>query len=211
MKNAIILLLAFLTAGAVNGQSSYGVRTSIGVSLAANETTYAGEVFDYINHEVTYQGSNLVKSLGVFGQRKFGPLYVRGEATYTTFEQEYRVRSFIQFGQAPKTLQETYQFIDFNIMSGLTHKNVRLGVGPVAHILIDRTEPLDFISGYSETNRVLTWGFVTSVGFDAGRLSLDVRYENSFRRIGDHINYGNRDAGFEGRPHVVSLVAGFSF
>ena len=193
------------------GQSKFGVKTSIGVSLAQDETTYAGEVFDYINHEVKFKGSNLVKSFGVFAQKKSGFLFARAEAGYTTFTQKYDVRSFVQFGQGTQALREKFHFVDLQILAGLTHKNLRLGVGPVAHILAGKDQPLDFISGYSEITRPLTWGFTTTVGLDAGIVSLDLRYENNFRTVGDHIVYGNRNARSKSKPHIVSLVLGVSF
>ena len=130
---SVIALVAFTFNS--NAQVALGVQTSIGVSLAPNETTFSGEVFDYINHEVTYKGSNIVKAIGVFGQQKFGFLYGRAELSYTTYTQEYDVRSFVQFGQGTRTVYENYDFIDFQLMAGVTHENLRFGVGPVAHIL----------------------------------------------------------------------------
>lgn len=194
----------------MNAQRVFGVKTSIGVSLAPDETTYSGEVFDYINHEVKYNGTNIIKSIGVFGQEKFGFLYGRAELAYTNFTQEYRVRSFVQFGQGPRTAYENFQMIDFQLMAGLTHNNFRLGVGPVAHVLIGHSTELDFISGYNENLRGLTYGFTTAVGLDAGRFHLDIRYENNFRTVGDHINYGTRNARFKNKPHVVNFTLGIS-
>jgi len=159
---------------------------------------------------VTYKGSNLVKTFGVFGQEKFGYLYARGELAYTTFTQEYNVRSFVQFGQGPRTVYENFQFIDFQLMGGLTHNNIRLGVGPVAHILAGHSTELDFISGYRENIRGITYGFTTAIGLDAGRFHLDVRYENNFRTVGDHIYYGTRNARFLNKPHVVNFTLGIS-
>ena len=211
MKKITLVLLVVL--GAMNisqAQANFGVKSSVGITLAPDEMTFSGEVFDYINHEVTYKGSNLVKSVGVFGQKKFGYLYARAELAYTTYQQEYRVRSFTQFGQGPRQLFEKFGFVDFQVMAGLTHKNLRLGVGPVAHILVQNDPVLDFISGAQFRNRTLTYGFTTAIGIDAGRFSIDVRYENNFRTVGDHIYYGNRDAGFKAKPHVVNLTLGVS-
>jgi len=211
MKNSILILFLIFGIGiSVNAQRAFGVKSSIGVTLAPNETTFAGEVFDYINHEVTYKGSNIVKSFGVFGQEKFGYLYARAELSYTSFTQEYNVRSFVQFGQAPRTVYEDFQFIDFQLMAGVTHENIRLGVGPVAHILVGHSTELDFISGYNDNLRGLTFGFTTAIGLDAGRFHFDIRYENNFRTVGDHINYGTRNARFKNKPHVVNFTVGIS-
>jgi hypothetical protein len=212
MKKIFLALAVIFSFSLVsNAQVALGVKTSVGVSLAPNETTYSGQVFDYINHEVTYKGSNIVKSIGVFGQQKFGYLFGRAELSYTTFTQEYDVRSFVQFGQGTQNVFERYDFIDFQLLAGLTHENLRFGVGPVAHILVGYSPALDFISGYSDNNRAITYGFTTSVGVDAGMFSIDVRYENNFRTIGQHISYGDRNSGFESKPHVVNITLGVSF
>ena len=211
MKNSILILLLLIGFSIhSNAQRVFGIKSSIGVSLAQNEKTFVGEVFDYINHEVEYQGTNIIKSVGVFGQDKFGYLYARGELSYTSFTQEYNVRSFVQFGQAPRDIYESFDFIDFQLMGGLTQNNFRLGVGPVAHILVGHETGLDFISGYNDSLRGITFGFTTAVGLDAGRFHLDVRYENNFRTVGQHINYGTRNSGFRNKPHVVNLTLGIS-
>jgi len=211
MKNSILVLfLIFGIGSTLSAQRFFGFKSSIGVILAQDETTFAGEVFDYINHEVTFKGSNIVKSFGIFGQERFGFLYARGELAYTTFAQEYNVRSFVQFGQAPRNVYEKFKFIDFQLMGGITHENIRFGVGPVAHILAGHNTELDFISGYNDNLRRITYGFTTAIGLDAGRFHLDLRYENNFRTVGEHINYGTRNAGFDNKPHVINFTLGIS-
>ncbi len=210
MKKILFTFAAIFSFALVsNAQIELGVKASIGVTLAPNETTYSGEVFDYINHEVTYKGSNIVKSYGVFGQQRFGYLFGRAELSYTNYTQEFNVRSFTQFGQLPRTVYEKYDFIDFQLLAGIAHENIRFGVGPVAHILVGHTPALDFISGYSDNNRAITYGFTGAIGLDAGIFSIDVRYENNFKTVGQHINYGTRDAGFKVKPHIVNLTVGF--
>lgn len=210
MKKILIVFAAILCFATTQAQTAFGLKSSVGVTLAPQESTYSGEIFDYINHEVTYKGSNIVKSIGVFGQKKFGYLYGRAELSYTNYKQEYDVRSFVQFGQGSQKLFEKFDFVDFQLMAGITHNNIRIGVGPVAHILVANEPVLDFISGAQFKTRTLTYGFTTAVGLDAGRFHIDIRYENNFRTVGDHIFYGERDADFKAKPHVVNLTLGIS-
>ncbi len=211
MKNLFFILVGFVGMSiTVNAQTTFGIKTSVGVTIAPNETTYVGDVFDYINHEISYKGTNIVKSVGLFGQKKVGYLYGRAEISYANFSQEYNVRSFIQFGQGMQKVYEKFEYIDVQIMGGITHNNLRLGVGPVAHVLVGHTQALDFISGYNDNLRGVTFGFTTAVGLDAGMFHLDVRYVNNFRTVGDHISYGNRGSGFKVKPHVVNFTIGIS-
>jgi len=211
MNKLFFALLLTLTFGTItNAQTNFGVQSSVGVTLAPNETTFVGEFFDYINHEVTYKGSNIVKSYGVFAQKEFGFLYGRAELAYTHYKQEFDVRSFVQFGQGTRTFYENFGFLDFQVMAGVKKDNIRLGVGPVAHILLSHDPALDIISGYSDNLRNVTFGFTTGIGIDAGRFHLDLRYVNNFTTIGDHIIYGTRNAGFDVKPHQVNFTLGFS-
>jgi len=211
MKKLFFALIAFIGLSTVSSaQINLGFRASVGVTTAADDRTNSGEVFDYINHEVTYKGSNIVKSVGIFGQQKFGYLWGRAELSYTNYTQQYDVRSFVQIAQGARTVYEKYDFIDFQVLAGVTHNNVRFGVGPVAHTLIGYAPALDFISGYSDNNRAITYGLTAVVGLDAGRFHIDVRYEHNFKTVGQHINYGTRDAGFEAKPHVVNITLGVS-
>ena len=216
MKYILSLIISLSLASFSSAQSNkeakvnFGPIASIGFQLANDEVAFAGDPFDYINHEITYRGANLIKSYGFFGQQKFGYLFARTELAFTHFKQEYTVRSFVQFGQPPRTVLEKFQFIDFRVISGLTHNDVRIGVGPIAHILVGNDDTIDFISGYSERHRGVTFGFLFTAGIDAGRLHIDLRYENNFRTVGDHIYLGGRSARYRNKPHAVQLVVGVS-
>jgi len=191
-------------------QLNLGIMTSVGFSLANDEVSFSGDPFDYINHEITYKGSNLVKSYGIFAQQKFGYLFGRSELAFTHYKQEYRVRSFVELNQPPQTLYEKFEFIDFRVLAGVTHNNGRIGVGPVAHFIVGNDDNLEFISGYNERMREVTFGFIFTAGIDAGRLHIDLRYENNFRSVGDHIYFGSRSARYENKPHMVQIVVGVS-
>ena len=191
-------------------QTNLGVVTSLGYSLASEEVSFSADEFSFINHEVTYEKSNLVQSYGIFAQQKIGFLFARTELAYTRFKQEYTIKSYETFGQLPVTRYETFEFIDFRVMAGLNRNNARLGVGPVAHILVGNDDNLDFITNYNERHRGLTFGFLFTAGIDAGRLHIDLRFENNFRTVGDHIYFGARSAEFKNKPNVVQLVVAVS-
>lgn len=211
MKKLFFLAIAILSFGQIaEAQIIFGGKASIGATVARDETTSAGQVFDHINHDVIYKGSNIVKSIGIFGQQKFGYLFGRAELSYTNYTQEFDVRSFVQLGQGTERVYEKFDFIDFQLLAGVTHNNVRLGVGPVAHFLVGYEPGLDFISGYRDQHRVLSTGLTGAIGLDAGRFHLDLRYEHNFRTVGDHIYYGDRDAGFTNKPHIINFTLGVS-
>ncbi len=117
----LIITIYFFTSSVA--QVNLGVQSSIGFSIANDEASFSGDAFDYINHEVTYKGANLVKSYGLFAQQKFGFLFGRTELAFTHYKQEYLIRSFIELGQPPQTQFEKFEYIDFRILAGITHNN----------------------------------------------------------------------------------------
>jgi len=219
MKNLIILLVLFLGAQVSNAQVNYkkspakfGVKISVGKLMAGQEATYVGNPFDFINHEVMFEGANAVKNIGLFYQQKFGYLFLRADLGYSQFSQKYNVKSYVQVANPVTFATERFQFIDFQVMGGLNiGSKFRVGAGPVAHILVNQKSELGFISGFETRNRNITYGFIGGVGFDSGRLHLDARYEVGFRNVGDHLYYVNRMARSEEKANILSFTIGVDF
>lgn len=215
MKNLVLAAILILGAGTASGQivykkskAQFGAKISVGKMMAGEEISYVGNPFDYINHEVKYEGSNAVKNIGVFYQQKFGWLYLRSELGFTQYQQRYQVRSFVQVANPQQFATDKFQFIDFEVMAGLTKDNFRFGAGPVAHILAGSSTDLGFISGFESKTRPVTYGFLTGIGYDAGHLHLDVKYEIGFRNVGDHLYYVNRMARSTQQAHILSFTVG---
>jgi len=210
MKNLVVAIAIMLSAGAISAQGIYGGKITIGKVLAGEETTYVGQPFDFIEHQVMYEGSSAVKNIGAFYQHKFGWLYMRSELGFTSVDQRYQVQSFVPVADPLDFATDRFQFIDFQVMGGLTKDNWRFGAGPIAHILVGNESKLDFIDGFQSKMRGITYGFSGGVGYDAGRLHLDVRYEVAFRNVGDHLYYVNRMARSENKAHQINFTVGVS-
>lgn len=218
MKKLLFIFFLSFIAQNVCGQylkkskkPEYGVKITIGKITTPNDTTYVGQPFEHILHKVVYVGSSAVKNIGVFGQQKFGWLYVRSELGYTLFTQRYEVISHVQVANQQKYAEDEFQNIDFQVMAGLTKAGVRFGTGPVAHIAVKNSSSLDFISGFESRTRSITYGFTTGIGYDVGNVHFDARYEIGFRDIGSHLFYINRYARSEKKAHVISFTLGVSF
>jgi len=220
MKNVFILICFLVMSGSTYGQVSlkkskpqYGVKITIGKIIAPDEKTFVGNPFDYINHEVEYVGASAVKNIGLFYQHKFGWLYLRSELGYSQFTQRYDVKSYIQVANPQEFAEDVFHNVDFQVMAGITHKNFRFGVGPIAHVKAgSNTDDLEsIVSGYQTKKRSMTYGFTSGIGYDIGRMHFDLRYELGFRNVGDHLYYVNRMARSETKANVLSFTFGVSF
>lgn len=210
MKKLLFVAVLALSSVMMKAQS-IGVKASVGTVIAKKETTYVGSPFDYVTHQVRYDGSSYVRSVGVFAQEKFGFLFGRAELDYTSFTQKYEVNSYIQLNEGANVLEENWKMIDFNLIAGLNIENFRVGAGPVAHYLVGHDTQLDKIASYNEDMRNVTFGFNFSVGLDIDNIHIDLRYVDNFRTVGDHIKYGERLSRFSVSPDNINITLGYSF
>ncbi len=210
MKKLILALTIILGAGSMSAQATFGAKISIGKNMSGKEKTFVGQPFDFIHHEVEYVGSNAVKNIGVFYQHKFGWLYVKSELGYTQYTQQYDVKSYVQVANPRTYATEKFQFIDMQVMAGLTKKNFRIGVGPIAHVLVANSTELDFIGGFQSKIPPMTFGYKVGLGYDRGGLTLDLNYEMGFRKVGGHLYYINRMARTSNKANILSFTIGIA-
>jgi len=216
MKNRHLLVLALLL-GAIGMQAQlyvtdpnktiFGIKLGYGEVLTRPETTVVGNEDDFLIYEVSQEDSKSVTSIGMFAFRKFGYLWLEGDLLYNRYQNEYKVRSF--FGKDDPTLyyDETFHYIDFQVLSGIHANNFRIGVGPVFHILGDHQGGIELEDVYAPRPRTLSFGFSGNVGYDLQfgevHVKFDVKFESSFRTIGDHIYYGPIQSKFKGTPDMI--------
>jgi len=187
----------------------FGLKLGYGEVLSRPETTFVGNENDFLIYEVSQEDSKSVTSVGMFAFRKFGYLWLEGDFLYNRYENEYKVKSF--FGKDDPTIfyKETFHYIDFQVISGIHANNFRIGVGPVFHILGDHQGGIELQDVYVPRPRTLSFGFSGNVGYDLqfGELHIkfDVKFESSFRSIGDHIYYGPIQSKFKGTPDMIIL------
>jgi len=185
----------------------FGIKLGYGEVLTRPETTVVGNEDDFLIYEVSQEDSKSVTSIGMFAFRKFGFLWLEGDLLYNRYENEYKVRSF--FGKDDPTLfyNETFHYIDLQVLSGVHANNFRLGVGPVMHILGDYQGGIELEDIYSPRPRNISFGFSGNIGYDLQfgemHVKFDVKFESSFRTIGDHIYYGPIQSKFKGTPDMI--------
>ncbi len=214
MKNLLLTsLFAFFGIAILSAQTSFGIKSSIGVINSKSETSYVTSGNDFISHEINYEGSGPVMSAGLFAQTKIGYLWVSTEVLYTQFNMNYKVKSFLvndRFNEG-SMISEKQQYIDVPVVAGLTSNNFRIGVGPVFHFLANLDSDFDEFDFYNEKARKLTQGFMGVIGYDYNHLHIDLSYENVFRGLGYHINYGYKNSRFKGSPGHLKVSLGYSF
>lgn len=207
----ISLFFVLLFAQTINAQTKFGFKASYTHFLTQEEVSYAAIDSRSITHEVSFIEMTPATSIGVFTQSNMGFLFFQSEALYSQHSTQFQVESYINDDIDGQVLSEEYKNLDLNIVAGVNKKNWRFGLGPKFHINLDVTSNLDQLAFYTEKRKSITQGFQGLVGYNFGRLHIDVRYERDFSTVGNHIYFDDEKAAFTNKIKALSLHAGYGF
>ena len=104
----------------------FGVKFGTSLMLGNSEITYAGNSNNEAIYEVKINNLTQQYSLGLFGQKKFGWLFVEGNALYSNYGVDYDVKSYTTNDTPVSKMQEKFGYVDIQVMAGLTHSGFRL-------------------------------------------------------------------------------------
>ncbi len=213
MKNLLILssIFIFLFANKANAQTKFGFKASYTHFLTKEEISYVAVDSRSITHEVSFVEMTPAQSLGIFTQSNMGYLFFQSEALYTQQSSKYQVKSYINDDIDGHLLSEDYKDLDINIVAGINKNNWRFGVGPKFHVLLDVSSDLDDLAFYEEKRKSITQGFQGLVGYNFGKMHLDLRYERDFSKLGNHIYFNDEVSAFNNKINALSLHLGFGF
>jgi len=140
-----------------------------------------------------------------------GGVYIQPEFLLNSSKQTYNLEDLGSVGTYTGLFTETYLHLDLPLLIGLKLGPLRLNAGPVGHVLLDATVEEQSVPGFQKDFRDLTLGWQGGIGFDIGRLTLDVRYEGNFDSFGDSVQIGSQTVPFTDRPSRVIGAIGYIF
>lgn len=188
----------------------FGVKFGTSLMSGSSEITYAANSSNEAIYEVSINKFTPQYSFGLFGQKKFGWLFVEGNALYSSYGVNYDVKSYTNNDTPISKMKEKFGYVDLQVMAGLTYQGIRVGVGPVAHILAHHSSDMTNMNGYNEKIRSISYGFSGAIGYDIHRFSFDLKYDKAFRSVGDHIYYGNKKSLFTETPDAITFTIGIA-
>jgi hypothetical protein len=148
---------------------------------------------------------------GIWGRLKIAGFYIQPEVLFNSSKVEYKIGKL----RTPSTLDsiknETFQNLDIPVLIGTKLGSFRLSAGPVAHVRIGGSSDLTNTTGFSEKFKTATWGYQLGLGFDAGRVGIDLRYEGNTEKFGNHISIGGKPYEFSKAParFIASVAIAF--
>lgn len=196
MKN-ILLIACLLIAGVftANAQFSIGLKAGISspqeqykdISVGSGENGYNLAVNDI-------KFGTLAGAYMRFGRR----IYVQPEVLFQTNRTDYQVSTP---GTGESLIKRSsYNNLQVPLAIGIKMGPLRIHGGPVANYFLSSNSGLNDISGFNETWKDLTWGWMGGMTLGNGRISADLRYEGNFNKFGEQISFLGQDYNFSSRP-----------
>ncbi len=213
MKRLLLILLCFtaVQVATTNAQTfKYGIRGGIStpdIKPGDVDSLRFKRGFDSLKLKVS--DANYGFHFGVWGRLKIAGFYIQPEVLFNSSKVEYKLGKLNSTVDSIKN--ETFRNLDIPIMVGTKLGSFRINAGPVAHVRLGGTSDLTSTSGFTESFKTSTWGYQAGIGFDAGRVGIDLRYEGNLDKFGNHIVIGGKAYEFSKAPTRFIASAAIAF
>ncbi|HDP74823.1 MAG TPA: PorT family protein [Bacteroidales bacterium] len=195
----------FFRMGLKGGISSSNVKFS--------KTTITNGANQYI---VEQGDSKLGFHAGLFARVQIMGFFVQPELLFSRSQGEVMLKD-VTLSNAYNEMQKFNKF-DIPVIVGWKFGPARVGLGPVATILVSENDGLkdklaDLTNQTVKNNfRLATFGYQVGVGLDMLKtLTLDLKYEGNFSKLGTGITLGDTNYSFDQRNPQIIMSVGFFF
>ncbi len=211
MKNLLFLFAMTLLVGSLQAQFSFGIKGGLNTINIAPEELSILNAEDAKAFGIAVKEADYGMHFGLFTQQRFGKFIIRPEFIFSSNKLNYKVTDFSTSDIVQTVKSETYQNLDIPVLFGIKTRALRIMAGPVGHVFIHSKSELTDLKGYKEKFEKMTYGYQLGLGLDAGRLSLDGRFEGSFNKASDHFTFFGNDYAYSSNPSRFMVSLGFRF
>lgn len=214
MKRVIILITIIGASLGANAQFlRFGVKGGVSsTNVKFDKTT----ITDGVKQFVIEQGdAKLGLHLGLFARIQVMGLYIQPELLFSRSQGEVTLNDIT----ASQVYTETQKFnkVDIPVIVGWKFGPARIGLGPVATVLVSENDGLkdklsDLTSQTVKSNfKTATFGYQVGVGLDIlKKITLDLKYEGNLSKLGSGITLGSTNYSFDQRnPQLIFSLGVF--
>lgn len=215
MKRTLFILALTSLSLFSNGQFfRMGLKGGISSSnVKFSKTT----ITDGANQYIVEQGdAKLGFHTGLFARVQIMGFFVQPELLFSRSQGEVMLKD-VTLNNVYNEMQKFNKF-DIPVIVGWKFGPARVGLGPVATILISENDGLkdklaDLTNQTVKNNfRSATFGYQVGVGLDILKtLTLDLKYEGNLSKLGTGITLGGTDYSFDQRNPQIIMSVGFFF
>jgi hypothetical protein len=204
-KSLLIIILVLISATTFS-QIRFGIKAGISSSSIKASDIVEGD-YEYStlsNAKVGFHG-------GLFSQITLWGVFIQPEMLLSSTGGEVQIKE-ITSGQT-KISSQRFTKLDIPVIVGKKFGPVRLGLGPVASIILNKpSDALDF-SGTSVKNKFnsATFGYQLDLGLNLGSFTFDLKYEGNLSKLGDGVVIGGQERKFDSRNRQWLFSVGMFF
>ena len=193
MKKLLLITgIAIIMAYTAESQIKFGVRGAVVTS------TIEADRIQTTNYSVeSINDSKIGFQIGVISQIQIQRFFLQPELLLSTSGGAVRVIDLRNNNSQIK--DQRFTKIDIPVLVGGKMGPIRLGVGPVATMVIKSKSELSDIDEFNDKFRKATFGYQAGVGLDIWKLALDIKYEGNLSRMGDNLTIAGQELAFDSR------------
>ncbi len=204
-KTFLFLLSALVSLNAFS-QIKLGVRLGVMSSSikASDFTTSSGtHVQTLSNAKIGFQGGLLLRVT-------VAKIFLQPEALLSSTGGEVRVSN----ANSTTIVNQRFTKLDVPVLIGTKLGPIRLGVGPVASVILNKPSDAINFSGSNIEDKYhkATFGYQLGAGFDLGKkFAVDLKYEGNLSKLGNGVVIDNNTYKFDSRTRQWILGIGLFF
>lgn len=190
----LILLTCFAVAMVYTAQS----QIKFGFRAAVTSSTMEADRIETANYSLeTVKDAKIGFQAGIISQIQIRTFFIQPELLLATSGGVVRVRDLNN--NTVQLKDQKFTKVDIPVLLGGKWGPVRLGVGPVASMVIKSKSELNDIEEFDDKFRKATFGYQAGVGLDIWKLAFDVKYEGNLSRLGEEVEIAGEDVSFDRR------------
>lgn len=203
MKKLLIVFICLGFITAANAQVKFGLRAGL------NSHYVSGDALTFNDITISnVKGSTVGFHAGVMMQVSFLGVFIQPELLLASVGNEVKI---VELDET-RFADQKFTKIDIPVLVGKRFGPARIGVGPVATIMLNSTSELNDFEDYSTKFKSATFGFQAGVGLDiAKKIALDFKYEGSLSKLGSGVTVGGQERPFDSRASQLIFSVGFLF
>jgi len=209
MKRLAMLISTILVVSlAANAQFlRFGVKGGVSSSTVKIDKTTFSTIDDAETFVVEQGNSKMGLHFGLFGRIQVLGFYVQPELLFTQSKGEVVLTDITNSESPLKSIRDQkFNKIDIPVMVGWKIGPARLGLGPVASVMLSEQDGLkdelaDATNESVESNfKNATFGYQVGAGLDIFKFAtLDVKYEGNLSKLGEGVNIAGKPYTFDQR------------
>jgi hypothetical protein len=185
----------------------FGVKGGVSSSTVKIDKTTFSTIDDAETFVVEQGNSKMGLHFGLFGRVQVLGFYVQPELLFTQSKGEVVLTDITNSESPLKSIRDQkFNKIDIPVMVGWKIGPARLGLGPVASIMLSEQDGLkdelaDATNESVESNfKNATFGYQVGAGLDIFKFAtLDVKYEGNLSKLGEGVNIAGKPYTFDQR------------